>query len=178
MQSEAFNPDWSEYAFIALGSNLGASTDLFSEVIPRLRSLSDSKLLESSWWKTSPVDCPPGSPDFLNAVVAFKPRPETSGHSLLVELQSLEKEFGRRPKKVINEPRPLDLDIIAFKNEIRNDSSLTLPHPRAHQRRFVLQPLVEIASDLILPGFEYPVNTLLERLKSDEQITRLQTPCQ
>jgi 2-amino-4-hydroxy-6-hydroxymethyldihydropteridine diphosphokinase len=145
MQPEALNPDWNEYAFIALGSNLGVSADLFSDVLPRLRSFAEGQMLESSWWKTSPVDCPAGSPDFLNAVIAFKPRAGVTPESLLSELQSLEQEFGRRPKKVLNEPRPLDLDIIAFKNQTRNQERLVLPHPRAHQRRFELQPITQNA---------------------------------
>lgn len=173
MQGEAPNLEWTDYAFIALGSNLGVSTELFAQVLSRLRSFTDTVLLESSWWKTTPVDCPPGSPDFLNAVVAFKPRAGTTAESLLADLQSLEREFGRRPKKVLNEPRPLDLDIISFKNEIRNDARLTLPHPRAHQRRFVLQPLAEIAPDLILPGFGDSVNDLLKHLHSGEAITKM-----
>jgi 2-amino-4-hydroxy-6-hydroxymethyldihydropteridine diphosphokinase len=67
-------------------------------------------------------------------------------------LQGLEREFGRPPKRVHNEARPLDLDLIAFGDEVRNTPELRLPHPRAHARRFVLEPLAEIAPDLILPG--------------------------
>jgi 2-amino-4-hydroxy-6-hydroxymethyldihydropteridine diphosphokinase len=173
MHPGAIHSDWSGYVFVALGSNLGVSTHLFAEAILKLRAFADGELIESSWWQTSPVDCPPGSPDFLNAIVAFRPRQASTSESLLIELQSLEKEFGRRPKKIMNEPRPLDLDIISFRNEIRNDACLTLPHPRAHQRRFVLQPLAEIAPDLVLPGFERPVNLLLKGLKSGESITKV-----
>jgi 2-amino-4-hydroxy-6-hydroxymethyldihydropteridine diphosphokinase len=88
---------------------------------------------------------------------------------LLAKLQSLEKEFGRQPKKVLNEPRPLDLDLIAFGAEVRTTPMLTLPHPRAQLRRFVLQPLVEIAPGLILPGQTRTVAELLRTLDGDRQ---------
>jgi len=83
---------------------------------------------------------------------------------LLIKLQALEKKFGRRPKKVSNEPRPLDLDLIAFGNEVRHTPQLVLPHPRAHRRRFVLQPLAQIAPDLVLPGQELSVAGLLAEI--------------
>ena len=127
----------------------------------RLQELSEHPLLKSSLWRTAPVDCPAGSPVFVNAVVAFVPRRGATPKSVLASLQEIEKEFGRMPKKVLNEPRPLDLDLIAFASETRVGKELTLPHPRAHQRRFVLQPLSEIAPDLILPGQKKSVVQLL-----------------
>ena len=133
---------------VALGSNLGDSRQILHEAISRLEALASEPLRCSSLWQSSPVDCPPGSPLFINAVVGLTPLKGETPESLLAKLQDLEKEFGRRPKKVLNEPRPLDLDLIAFGSETRATSSLTLPHPRAHLRRFVLEPLNEIASDL------------------------------
>ena len=101
------------------------------------------------------------------------PRAGETPESLLAKLQALEKEFGRRPKTVLNEPRPLDLDLIAFGSETRASKELTLPHPRAHERRFVLQPLSEIAPDLILPGQSQSVAGLLERLPPDPSMRKL-----
>ena len=98
------------------------------------------------------------------------PRARETPESLLAKLQALEKEFGRKPKKVLNEPRPLDLDLIAFGNQTRAAKELTLPHPRAHQRRFVLQPLSEIAPNLILPGQAKTVAQLLAKLSPDENM--------
>jgi len=92
---------------------------------------------------------------------------------LLKILRQLEKEFGRAPKMVLNEPRPLDLDLITFGDEIRDTADLILPHPRAHLRRFVLQPLCEIAPELILPGHGKTVLHLLAGLPADETVTRL-----
>lgn len=139
----------------------------------RLAELSDQPLLRSSLWATSPVDCPPGSPDFVNAVVGLVPKTDETPESLLSKLQALEKEFGRRPKKVMNEPRPLDLDIIAFGHQERNSTSLVLPHPRAHLRQFVMAPLAEIAPELVLPGQVKTVEVLQNELMTSEEIRKL-----
>ena len=151
-------------AIIALGSNQGASARILRNAMTRLQSLSDLPLLKSSLWQTTPVDCPPGSPMFVNAVIGLVPFKNETPESLLGKLQALQAEFGRTPKKVLNEPRPLDLDLIAFGNETRHTPELILPHPRAHLRRFVLQPLSEIAPDLILPGQGKTVAQLLAEL--------------
>ena len=111
---------------------------------------------------------------FLNAVVGLLPRPDETPESLLPKLQKLEKEFGRRPKMVLNEARPLDLDLIAFAGQTRNTPQLVLPHPRAHQRRFVLQPLSEIAPDLVLPGQTRTVAELLRELPPDEAMKKIE----
>jgi len=155
------------FAFIALGSNLGDSGHILERAVGRLAAFSDRPLLKSSQWRTTPVDCPPGSPVFVNAVVGLLPRADETPESLLAKLQLLEKEFGRQPKVILNEPRPLDLDLIAFGGEARTTTQLTLPHPRAHIRRFVLEPLSEIAPGLVLPGQTKPVNALLAELPPD-----------
>ncbi len=141
-----------------------------------LAGLSEQPLLRSSLWQTAPVDCPPGSSPFVNAVVGLVPREGETPESLLARLREQEKEFGRGPKRVLNEPRPLDLDLIAFADETRATKELTLPHPRAHQRRFVLQPLSEIAPDLVLPGQTKTVAQLLRALPPGESVTLLQEP--
>jgi 2-amino-4-hydroxy-6-hydroxymethyldihydropteridine diphosphokinase len=160
-------------AFIALGSNLGDSRVLVRQATERLEQLSEVQILKSSLWQTTPVDCPSGSPMFVNAVVGFPPRKDETPESLLRKLQAMEKEFGRTPKKVLNEARPLDLDLIAFANETRDTPQLVLPHPRARERRFVLQPLSEIAPDLILPGQTKSVAQLLSELPPDETIKKV-----
>jgi 2-amino-4-hydroxy-6-hydroxymethyldihydropteridine diphosphokinase len=163
----------SSLALIALGSNLGDSAKILAAAFERLRVLSDEALRCSSLWQTAPVDCPPGSPPFLNAAVALVPRSGETPESLLEKLQVLEKEFGRRPKQIFNEPRPLDLDLIAFGNEERNTPLFTLPHPRAHLRRFVLAPLAEAAPQFLLPGKQRTVAGLLAGLPPDETARRL-----
>ena len=160
-------------SYVALGSNLGDSWQIILDATRRLQGFSDEPILRSSLWRTAPLDCPPGSPKFLNAVVGLVPRKEETPESLLKKLRELEKEFGRQPKKVLNEPRPLDLDLIAFGNQVRNSPELILPHPRAHQRRFVLQPLSELAPELILPGQTKTVSQLLAELPAAEVVTRI-----
>jgi 2-amino-4-hydroxy-6-hydroxymethyldihydropteridine diphosphokinase len=139
----------------------------------RLQNLSDEPILKSSLWETSPVNCPPDSLKFVNAVIGLIPKKNETPESLLGKLHELETEFGRKPKLILNEPRPLDLDLIAFGNVIKNSPDLILPHPRAHLRKFVLQPLSEIAPELILPGQKKAVSKLLAELASEEMLTRL-----
>jgi 2-amino-4-hydroxy-6-hydroxymethyldihydropteridine diphosphokinase len=159
--------------FVALGSNLGDSRKIILDAMARLQKFSDPLILKSSLWATSPVNCPPDSPKFVNAVIGLIPQKGETPESLLQKLRELEIEFGRVQKKVLNEPRPLDLDLIAFGNEMRNSPELILPHPRAHLRKFVLQPLGEIAPDLILPGQGKTVSQLLAGLPRGETVTRL-----
>jgi 2-amino-4-hydroxy-6-hydroxymethyldihydropteridine diphosphokinase len=161
------------FAFVALGSNLGDSLAILRRAFEELEGFSSEPLRRSSIWQTTPVDCPPGSPLFLNAVAALAPRRSETPETLLIKLKAMESEFGRRPKLVLNEPRPLDLDLIAFGREVRESDALVLPHPRAHQRRFVLQPLAEIAPDLILPHQQKSIGELLQELPGDEMLVRL-----
>lgn len=157
----------SALAYVSLGSNLGDSRLTIRSAMDRLQEYSVEPILKSSLWQTAPVDCPPGSPPFINAAVGLAPRPDEVPESLLAILQSLERQFGRTPKTVLNEPRRLDLDLIAFGSSMRHIPQLKLPHPRAHLRRFVLQPLSEIAPDLILPGQLKTVAQLLANLLPD-----------
>jgi len=157
---------------VTLGSNLGDSAAVLHAAIQRLRVRSPNEFAASSLWQSSPVDCPPGSPLFVNAAVAFSPLPHETPESLLGKLQALEKEFGRQPKITLNEPRPLDLDLIAFGSEVRSTPQLALPHPRAHLRRFVLEPLNEIAPEFVLPGQSKSIRQLLAELRTDEVVRR------
>lgn len=161
-------------AYVALGSNLGNPTANVRAAIQRLAEFSARPLRVSSLWRTTPVDCLPGSPPFVNAVLALTPHPGETPESLLAKLQALEREFGRAPSAARNAPRPLDLDLIAFGGETRRSPELTLPHPRAHLRRFVLQPLAEIAPELVLPGQTRTVAELLAALQTGEQLERIE----
>lgn len=162
-----------ELVFVALGSNLGDSKQILEQAMMRLQAFSKGPVIRSSLWRTTPVDCPPGSGVFLNAVVGFRALPEETPETLLVKLRGLEKEFGRRPKLVLNEARPLDLDLLVFGREGRNGVELTVPHPRAHLRRFVLEPLAEIAPELVLSGQKKSVRELLTTLRTDESVEKL-----
>jgi len=164
------NPVW---AVIALGSNLGDALGQVRSALGRLEVLSASPLRVSSYWETEPVECPAGSPWFVNAVAGLVPRPGESPESLLNQLQALERALGRTEDRLRHAPRPLDLDLIAFGTERRATARLVLPHPRAHQRRFVLAPLAEIAPALVLPGQSRTVGELLDQLPLRPVVRRI-----
>lgn len=146
-------------AVVALGANLasryGAPADTLRAVIPALQKLSDLPVVMSGVIETEPEDCPPGSPRFANAVAVLRPLAHFNAISFLVELQALEAEFGRQRKGLLNEARVLDLDLISFADETAVSTFLTLPHPRARDRLFVMQPLAQL-----WPGFCFPGDSL------------------
>lgn len=160
-------------ALIAIGANIGNPVRTVLRAVDRLADLSAEPILCSSLWRTAPVDCPPGTPPFVNAAVGIVPLPDETPESLLNKLLAIEKDFGRtRPEH--NAPRTLDLDLIAFGTETRHSADLTLPHPRAHARRFVLQPLAEIVPGFVIPGQNATIAELLAALPEGERIERLQ----
>ena len=158
---------------VALGSNLGDPVAQVRTALNWLAACALGPVRCSSLWQTTPVDCPPGSPLFVNAVAFFAPPVGGTPELLLAKMQALEREFGRQPKRILNEVRPLDLDLIAWGDERWNTPSLVLPHPRAHLRRFVLAPLAEIAPDFVLPGQARTAAEMLARLPPDPAFRRL-----
>jgi 2-amino-4-hydroxy-6-hydroxymethyldihydropteridine diphosphokinase len=153
---------------VALGSNLGDSAATLIAAMTALEHLAIGPLRRSSLWRSAPVDCPPGSPDFVNAVVVFEPVSGETPESLLQKLRKLERDFGRERSGEANQARTLDLDLIAFGQESRAAADLDLPHPRAQTRRFVLAPLVEILPDFQAPGWPANARGLLEGLEGGE----------
>jgi 2-amino-4-hydroxy-6-hydroxymethyldihydropteridine diphosphokinase len=151
---------------IALGSNLGDRHAELNAGVAYLRTLAaDGTLRESPRIDTAPVDCPPGSRNFLNAVVELLIDSELiPPDSLLERLQDFEQAQGRLRVHQQNSPRPLDLDIIYYGDEIIRTAGLTIPHPRATQRPFVLRPLASLRPDLVLPGQTKTVSELLASL--------------
>jgi 2-amino-4-hydroxy-6-hydroxymethyldihydropteridine diphosphokinase len=162
-----------QLAIIALGSNLGDPLTNVRRAMDRLQAMSNHTILRSSLWCSAPQDCPPGSPDFINAVVMLVTRTGETPETLLLKLQFLETQFGRERGSEPNIPRALDLDLIAFGAVALKRPELTLPHPRAHQRRFVLAPLAELAPNLILPGFVDTVGRQLLALPEDGKLERI-----
>ncbi len=148
---------------LALGANLGDPLVAVRAAQARLQTFASAGFRASSCYRSAPVDCPPDSPVFVNAAVAFEAAPELTPASLLRALQAIEAEFGRAAQRARNSPRPLDLDLILFGSAVRSDDWLSLPHPRGHQRRFVLEPAAEIAADWPWPGQHATVGELLER---------------
>jgi 2-amino-4-hydroxy-6-hydroxymethyldihydropteridine diphosphokinase len=152
---------------LALGSNQGDRQAELDAGISFLRSLAfRGQVCASARFETEPVDCPPGSPPFLNAVAEIELDPEVvSPPDLLKRLQAFEWERGRPSVRDLNAPRPLDIDILYYGNLELNEAGLTIPHPRAIQRHFVLEPLAQIRPDLILPGQKRTVRELLRQLQ-------------
>jgi len=152
---------------IALGSNLGDRSAELDAGIAFLRSLAvDGNIKESPRLETAPVDCPHGSSSFLNTVAeirvdtyALPPR------GLMEKLQDFEQERGRAAVRPVNAPRPLDLDILYYACLVIREPDLVIPHPRAHLRRFVLEPLSHLRPKLVLAGQTRTVCELLESLR-------------
>jgi 2-amino-4-hydroxy-6-hydroxymethyldihydropteridine diphosphokinase len=145
-------------AYVALGSNLGNPVVTVDAAIEALAALRGSIFKAmSSLYRTAPVGLK-RQPDFINAVVALDTR--LPAGELLNELFAVEAKFGRE-RGVRNAPRTLDLDLLLYGDLVQDDPELTLPHPRMHQRAFVLAPLAEIAPGLVIPG-RGPVEALLD----------------
>lgn len=159
---------------IGLGSNRGDSRRIVLEAMERLAAFAAADVRCSSLWKTSPVDCPPGSEDFINAAAAFQARAGLTPEALLRELKALEREYGRGAALVKNAPRELDLDLLLFDDETRNTEAFMLPHPRAIDRLFVLAPAAEVMPEARWPGTGQTIQELLQALESDEIVERLE----
>ena len=158
---------------VGIGSNRGDSIGIVLESIERLRGFANGEFRSSSLWRTSPVDCPPDSGSFVNAVVVFEPRDNLTPEALLAVLKELEREYGRAATPVRNAPRELDLDLLAYGDETRMTPQFVLPHPRATERRFVMAPAAEIVADLRCRGTDVTVAELLGRIDDDETVERL-----
>ena len=172
---------WNRYAWwrvvvVGVGSNRGDSAAFVRAGIERLRAFAASDFKYSSLWRTSPIDCPPGTGDFVNAVAAFEAVDGLTPDALLDALKAIEREFGRELNPVRNAPRELDLDLLLFNSLTRRDECLTLPHPRAATRRFVLAPAAEIIPQLVWLGTGQPPAALLAGLSDDAYAIRVDGP--
>ena len=146
-------------AYIALGSNLDDPVRQVEGGIEELAMLPDSRLgAVSSLYRTAPVGLE-DQPDFVNAVAMIET--ELTPRALLDELLAIEKRYAR-VRSVKNGPRTLDLDILLYGDTPHAEDALTIPHPRMHERAFVLVPLAEIAPDAVVPGLG-KVSELAER---------------
>jgi 2-amino-4-hydroxy-6-hydroxymethyldihydropteridine diphosphokinase len=137
-------------AVISLGSNVG---DRFANLQGAVDALADTPdvhvVTVSSVYETVPVDAPDGSPDFLNAILLADTT--LSVTTLLDRAQAVEAAFGRE-RAEDNAPRTLDVDLIVVGDRLSDTDELVLPHPRAHERAFVLVPWNEIDDQAQIPG--------------------------
>jgi 2-amino-4-hydroxy-6-hydroxymethyldihydropteridine diphosphokinase len=138
-----------QIAFVALGSNLDAPREHVARGMLEIGALPETRLVaRSSLYRTAPVGFLE-QPDFINAVVMVETA--LAPHALLDGLLSIERRHGR-VREFQNAPRTLDLDLLLYGERVLHEHGLTLPHPRMHERAFVLLPLAEIASDTVIPG--------------------------
>ncbi|MDD5249151.1 MAG: 2-amino-4-hydroxy-6-hydroxymethyldihydropteridine diphosphokinase [Rhodocyclaceae bacterium] len=136
-------------AYVALGANLGNPIITVKAAIAALDGVrASARRATSSLYRTAPVGLQ-HQPDFINAVVALET--DLAPQALLDQLFAIEQRFGRQ-RSVKNAPRTLDLDLLLHGDATLATPTLTLPHPRMHQRAFVLAPLAEIAPRIVVPG--------------------------
>lgn len=149
---------------ILMGGNLGNSAEIFENAVQKLAANGLTAIRRSRIFRTEPVDCVPGTPEFSNA--ALTGEWGGSAEALLELTQHLEREAGRPAHHSSRESRTLDLDLILFGERCSADPRLLLPHPRARRRRFVLEPLAEIAPEMRFPDTGESVAEALARLKN------------
>jgi len=136
-------------AYVGLGSNLQDPRRQIQSALAELDGMPHTRVVrQSSLYRTAPIGHA-GQPDFVNAVAQL----ETGlpAERLLAELQDIEMRHGRE-RSFANAPRTLDLDILLFGDLVLKSPTLTLPHPRMHERAFVLKPLYEVAPHASIPG--------------------------
>ncbi|HBZ26603.1 MAG TPA: 2-amino-4-hydroxy-6-hydroxymethyldihydropteridine diphosphokinase [Rikenellaceae bacterium] len=168
-------------AALLLGSNKGDSQSILKIAVAALSSLAtpQSKMVLSSVYESEPWGFD-AERWFLNMAIIMET--PMSARELLGEILEIETKLGRVRDKSQNrdsmevrsvyQSREIDIDIILFNDEIINEESLIVPHPRMHLRRFVLEPIVQIAPDYIHPVFNLPLYTLLEKCKDTSVVRR------
>jgi 3-oxoacyl-[acyl-carrier protein] reductase len=156
-------------AYVALGGNLGDRAGLLNQAIALLRAHAGLQIHKvSTFHETLPVGGPLGQDKFLNAVVQIKT--DLAAPDLLAFLHDVETRLGR-VRKERSGPRTIDLDLLLFGDLLVNTPALSLPHPRMHERAFVLEPLAELAPDAIHPTAGRTVGDLLADFRAREGAT-------
>lgn len=158
--------------YVGLGSNLpsaaGSPLNAVKSALSRFLEFGITVVKVSHWYESAPVPAS-DQPWFVNGIAAVDTKLEPA--DLLATLLAIEREFGRQ-RGEINAARPLDLDLIDYKGVVLEDE-LILPHPRLHQRSFVLYPLRDVAADWVHPLFDLNIEALLAQYCGDSEIRRL-----
>jgi 2-amino-4-hydroxy-6-hydroxymethyldihydropteridine diphosphokinase len=148
-------------AFVGLGANLGAREETIGRAVELLAQEPDIDVVAvSDLRETDPVGVL-DQPRFLNGVVALET--ELRPHALLDVLLRIERDLGRVRDGTRWGPRTIDLDLLVYGDEVVDEPGLRVPHPRLHERRFALEPLAELAPELLIPG-SGKISDLLDRL--------------
>ncbi len=156
-----------QIAYLSLGSNLGSREQNLREAIRRASTLG-RMVAVSSFYQTEPVEFT-DQPWFLNCVIALETA--TQPAQLMAELLRIEQDMGRQ--RVLKKgPRSIDIDILLFGGAVVNTPELTIPHPEMARRRFVLEPLAEIAPELLHPISQKTVARLLAELSAGQRVQK------
>ncbi|MBI5779096.1 MAG: 2-amino-4-hydroxy-6-hydroxymethyldihydropteridine diphosphokinase [Planctomycetes bacterium] len=149
-------------AYIALGSNLGDKQQNIKIAIRSIKQIKDTRVTGVSGIYRTPAEGNIQQPNYINAVIEMKT--SLSAIALLKESSRIEKTLGRVRINDRLLPRTIDLDILLYGQKIYRLPHLTIPHPRMHKRRFVLEPLCELAPELMHPVLNKPICALLKKL--------------
>lgn len=162
-------------AYIALGSNQGDRELNMLRAVAEIGKLPGSKITAlSSFYDTEPVG-PEPQDDYLNAVLRLET--PLSAIVLLAEMMRIECNVFKRVRTHHWGPRTMDLDILLYADRVIKTNDLTIPHPRFHERRFVLEPLVEIAPDVVHPLFGKTATELLTTVHDSSRVTKMEENC-
>ena len=175
METSAIKPDTSfrtvpNLAYLSLGSNVGDREANMRDAIARLGA-AGRVVAVSSFYETEPVEFTQ-QPWFLNCAVALETG--KTPQQLMTAILRIEEEMGRQRGQKKG-PRSIDIDILIFEDMIMDSNELTIPHPAMHQRRFVLEPLAEIAPELLHPIFKKTISELRDALPAGQAVRKLRT---
>ncbi|HZD21560.1 MAG TPA: 2-amino-4-hydroxy-6-hydroxymethyldihydropteridine diphosphokinase [Burkholderiales bacterium] len=155
-------------SYVGIGSNLQDPRAQVAQAFDELARLPRTRLsARSSLYRSAPLGYA-AQPDFINAVAELDTA--LGAHALLAELQAIEARHGRS-RSFANAPRPLDLDLLLYGDTRIDEAQLVVPHPRMHQRAFVLQPLLEIAPQAQIPGLGSAAALLAAR--TDQKVEKI-----
>ena len=157
------------FVYLSLGSNLGQREKQLRAAIERLGAVGRVVSI-SSYYETQPVEVT-DQPWFLNCAVALETT--RSPEQLLNAILAVERDMGRERTRTKG-PRKIDIDIVLFGDQIIHSPQLTIPHPAMHQRRFVLEPLAEIAPEVRHPLLKKTVKELLAELRNSQVVCRIE----
>lgn len=154
--------------YLSLGSNVGDRAANLQTAIERIAALGEI-LATSSFYETEPVEVS-GHPWYLNCAIVL--RTKKMPKQLIGSLLCIEQEMGRRRSQE-KTPRKIDIDILLFGNSVIDSKELTVPHPEMHHRRFVLEPLAEIAPEVRHPVFKRTIRELRDALPGGQAVKKI-----
>src|SRR5689334_5669596 len=154
--------------YLSLGSNIGDRASNLQSAIEKISTLGEV-ISQSSLYETEPVEVS-GHPWYLNCAVALKT--EKMPKQLMSALLAIEQDMGRR-RSHERMPRKIDIDILLFGNSVIQSKELTVPHPEMHRRRFVLEPLAEIAAQVRHPVLKRTIGELLNALPAGQAVRKI-----